>query len=87
MKNKTAKITMTKRTAGLILVLDEGLDSLWKVPLKGGGGGAGGGYVKNPSFWLISCKIQAIFKWVCLENLKETMTILPKHQIQQIYDE
>ena len=35
MKNRTARITMMKRTAGLILVLEDGgdgedIDSLWK---------------------------------------------------------
>lgn len=36
MKNKTAKITMMNRTAGLIFGEDEGADVLWKVTVNGG---------------------------------------------------
>lgn len=55
MKNKTARITIIKRRAGLILLPDDDGDegeeggSFWKVPVDGGDkyeGRRGGGYVK-----------------------------------------
>lgn len=54
MKNRTAKITIMNRTAGLILVPDEdGVDSFWKLyeeEEEGGEGIRGVGYPKTLSF-------------------------------------
>ena len=49
MKNKTARITITNRTAGLILLPEED------------GGGGGGGYAKVPSFCSTAIRTQDMF--------------------------